>query len=239
MVAATSPLRESLEFLLGLVACFAVPALAVATLLAVLNLTLGPLLRAARRGTRPNRYLFLLSDLWWLLIQLQLAMGLSVYALPADMGTQQRLIMMVVFCLPVPIFWSASLLAVSQAQIYQPRRRATVFLVLVPGLVLGLAAVPLLLVALFSQPAWGLAAMAGLVVGLFALRWLAAWAVKCESPWREMLLVPLIQQRLAAPPLSQSLIEQHRGGGGDVEAVHGAEHRKTDGGNIAGPPQVG
>jgi hypothetical protein len=150
-----------------------------------LEWTLGPLFQACRRSS--GEWHFLLTDLIWLLLQLQIAMALSMLPFPSNAPTRARVGALLVACFPVLVFWLASLHAVSQARIQHPLRRAAVFVVLLPGAAIALFGLPLLVLAFLSafaavsrdslpgelsNAAWLLAA--GIAFTL-ALRWLACW----------------------------------------------------------------
>ena len=164
-----------------------VPLLALAA--CIMEWTLAPLIAAARISTTQRR--FMLTDLLWLVVQLQLVMALVAWAYPPDAPNAARVWGLVALCLPVIAFWFASLQAVSQAGIEQPLKRAAVFVIVLPGSIATFIGVPcllgLLIVTLMaigfgphSDPrelhAVGLQLMLGLA-GAVAVRMIAAWSV--------------------------------------------------------------
>jgi hypothetical protein len=172
---------------------------------ATISWTLGPLLRAIRDSKSPSR--FLLSDLAWLMVQLQLGLGAAIWAYPAGLESSVRIWGFVFAVLPVVLFWTASLYVVSQAGITRPWRRAAVMVVLLPGMAVIVFAMPMLATGLAtslydreatqshdlqtqSLTAW----LAAFSVAAVALGWLSRWSV-------------------SQPPLPQCLIEEHRGCG--------------------------
>jgi hypothetical protein len=134
----------------------------------------------------PNK--FMLSDLLWLMIQLQIVLAVCVPLYSTSLLGVGRWIVLGVLALCVVALWAASVSVVSRAGITQPLRRAVVLLVLVPGALavittgpcVVLAAVFVLLgrmtdseliaAALFAS-AWGIAAIA------FGLRYLSFWVL--------------------------------------------------------------
>jgi hypothetical protein len=180
-----NPVWQLLGGLLAVAGCLAVPLVSIAALLGLINVMLGPLLRTGEASGQ--RQHFLLSDLLWLLIQLQLVMGLVVVATPPELPLHVRVGGILLLGLAVLLFWAASLQAVSHAGIRRPFKRAVVFLVLMPGTLLAILGVPLVLMASFSRASplavlfLASALLAALVGGIAALRWLAAWCAACES----------------------------------------------------------
>ncbi|MCI0361008.1 MAG: hypothetical protein L0211_21215 [Planctomycetaceae bacterium] len=171
-----------------LLGCVSVPVFVLAFVGSVFRWTTGPILQAAANSNSPRS--FLLTDLIWLLVQMQLAMGVASYAFPPGMLIRHRVAALILLCAATVLFWLASLHAVSRAGIKQPLRRAVVFVVLLPGLALTVLGVPLISVGLLhalGQQSEGqlpshspLAHGAQLVVlAAFALslRWLARWTV--------------------------------------------------------------
>jgi hypothetical protein len=184
-------LWQPLGEVIAATACLAVPLACIAALIGLINLTLGPLLRSGSASVQPQN--FLLSDLLWLLIQLQLVMGLVVVGTPRELTVNVRVGGMLLLGLAVLIFWAASLQAVSRAGIRRLLRRAVVFLVLMPGTLLAILGLPLVLMAFFSdrelyggaplgRSALASALLVALACSMFALRWLAAWCVASKSP---------------------------------------------------------
>ena len=177
-----------MQLLVGLLALlvFIVPAVAFVT--GVITWTLGPLMQAARNKSSPTS--FLLGDLLWLMVHLQFAMGLVAWAIPKDVPAENRVLAVVFMGLPMIGFWYGCLHAVSQAGIEQPLRRAVAFVVLFPGAVVAVVALPALLLACVSLLGSGpnspgreeelsSAAFQLLLValGTAALRPLASWTV--------------------------------------------------------------
>lgn len=172
---------------------------------ATISWTLGPLLRAIRDSKSPSK--FSLSDLAWLMMQLQLGLGAAIWAYPAAIESRVRIWGFVFAGLPVVLFWTAGLYVVSQAGITRPWRRAAVMVVLLPGMAVIVFAIPILATGLVaslydreatqthdlqtqSLTAW----LAAFSVAAVALGWLSRWAV-------------------APPPLPQGLVEEHGGRG--------------------------
>jgi hypothetical protein len=164
---------------------------------------LGPLLRAARDSKSPSK--FLLSDLAWLMVQLQLGLGVAIWAYPAELEPGVRIWGFVFAVLPIVLFWMASLHLVSQAGIMRPWRRASVMVVLLPGMAATVFAIPIFAIGLLAsllderatetfdlQPESLAAWLVVFSAAALALGWLSRWAV-------------------AGPALSQSLVEEHRG----------------------------
>lgn len=153
----------------------------------ILEWTLSPLLVAARTSATQRR--FLLTDLIWLILQLQIAMAVVARMVPANTSTTARVWGLVVLCVAALAFWFASLQAVSQAGIRHPLRRAAVFVVILPGAVAAFIGLPLLAMAFLvlcfgpspdlrlSRIGFvGLQLLAGVACTL-ALRRLAFWTV--------------------------------------------------------------
>lgn len=151
-----------------------------------------PVLRASE-AEAPIR--FQLTDLIWLLVQLQMAMALATYAIPATMPGTVRVWALVFLCIPMLLFWVASLRIVSGAGIRNPLRRAAVFVVYLPGVVASLLGLPLLVLDFTrslaasepeSLPGVGPyltgGRLAALLIFALSLRWIARWAVACPQP---------------------------------------------------------
>src|SRR5262245_6826688 len=107
-----------------LLGCIWVPLIVFAFVVGTFRWTTGPILNAAQRSDSTRS--FLLSDLIWLLVQIQLAMAAATYAVPAAMPIHLRVMLLLVLAGAVVLFWLASLQAVSRAGIKGPLRRATV-----------------------------------------------------------------------------------------------------------------
>jgi hypothetical protein len=156
---------------------------------------LEPVNRAAGHLNAPTR--FMLTDFIWLMIQLQVMLGLVLVQIREQVPQTGQFIILGLLSLPVVILWAASVSVVSRAGITQPLRRAALILVLVPGALAEIMAVPLLVIggitAVTATPgdwavrAWseslavrmlGLAAATVLVVlWAIALRWLSFWVL--------------------------------------------------------------
>jgi hypothetical protein len=108
----------------------------------VMEWTLAPLIAAARSRAPQRR--FMLTDLLWLVVQLQLVMALLAWAYPPNSPGHSRVWGLVALCLPVTVFWIASLQAVSQAGILRPLQRAAVFVIVLPGAIAVIIGMPLL-----------------------------------------------------------------------------------------------
>src|SRR5687768_3517031 len=88
-----------------------VPLLALASW--IMEWTLAPLIAAARSNVTQRR--FLLTDLLWLVVQLQVVMALVAWAYPPNSTDTSRVWGLMALGVPVFAFWFASLQAVSQA----------------------------------------------------------------------------------------------------------------------------
>jgi hypothetical protein len=106
---------------------------------------LGPVNRAAGHLNAPTR--FQLTDFIWLMIQLQVVLAVVMQTVAEAMPQRAALIILGLLCLPVVVLWAASVSVVSRAGIRQPLRRAVVILLLVPGALAEVMALPLLVVA--------------------------------------------------------------------------------------------
>jgi hypothetical protein len=156
---------------------------------------LGPVNRAAGHLNAPTR--FLLTDFIWLMIQLQVMLGVVLVQIREQVSQRGQFVILALLGLPVVVMWAASVSAVSRAGILQPLRRAVLILVLVPGTLAELMAAPVLLVAAIlavtSQPgdwadrAWSnslairlltlISAAMLAVLWALALRWLSFWVL--------------------------------------------------------------
>ena len=157
---------------------------------------LEPVNRAAGHLNAPTR--FLLTDFIWLMIQLQLMLGLALYLL-RDAEDYERFQLAILGGLAVPlvVLWAASVSVVSRAGITEPLRRAIVILVLVPGALAEIMAVPLLLVASIVAATAGpdswyipflddnvtsritllVMALIGALTWAVAVRWMSFWVI--------------------------------------------------------------
>jgi hypothetical protein len=154
-----------------------------------------PVLRASE-AEAPVR--FQLTDLIWLLVELQMAMALATYAIPATMPATVRVWVLMFLCIPMLLFWVASLRIVSGAGIRHPLPRAAVFVVYLPGVVASLLGLPLFVLdftrSLAPSGAGSLPGegpyvtggrLAALLIFALSLRWIARWAVSGAQPrWR-------------------------------------------------------
>jgi hypothetical protein len=156
---------------------------------------LEPVNRAAGHLNAPTR--FMLTDFIWLMIQLQVMLGLVLVQIREQVPQTGQFVILGALGLPVVILWAASVSVVSRAGITQPLRRAALILVLVPGALAEIMAVPLVVIggitAATATPGdwatqiWspslamrilGLAGATVLVVlWAIALRWLSFWVL--------------------------------------------------------------
>ena len=156
---------------------------------------LGPVNRAAGHLNAPTR--FQLTDFIWLMLQLQVMLAVVMQATAEAMPQRAVLIILGLLCLPVLVLWAASVSVVSRAGIKRPLRRAVVILLLVPGALAEVMALPLLVVGaivLLSdnvpwvwQNRWtdDLASRVSLILLIgaaiaaagFVLRWLSHWVL--------------------------------------------------------------
>lgn len=175
----------------GLIAFVAIAALLCHWLLAPVN-------RAAGRLNAPTR--FQLTDFIWLMIHLQVLLAVVMQTIAEAMPQRALIVVLGVLSLPIVVLWAASVSVVSRAGILQPLRRAAVILILVPGALAVVMAVPILTVGgiayLNNEPpgmwvsypygtverAFQLLAIAAAIVAAgIALRWLSFW-VMAASP---------------------------------------------------------
>jgi len=156
---------------------------------------LGPVNRAAGHLNAPTR--FILTDFLWLMIQLQVMLAVVLVQIREQVSQRGQFMILGILALPVIILWAASVSVVSRAGITLPLRRAILILVLVPGALAEIMAVPILLIgcylAVTASPGdwtgrfWSeslevriLSLVAGVVlVALWALtlRWLSFWVL--------------------------------------------------------------
>lgn len=185
---------------LGTLAALAGMATFIITAVVLGHWLLGPVNRAAGHLNAPTR--FMLTDFIWLMIQLQLVLGLVLQAIRETLPLNAQLLILALLCLPVLVLWVASVSVVSRAGITQPLRRATLILVLVPGALAEIMAVPLVVVAgiVFatqSRPEFFpsaindgpaarvailVAAAMALILWAGLLRWLSFWVLDFPSP---------------------------------------------------------
>jgi hypothetical protein len=156
---------------------------------------LGPVNRAAGHLNAPTR--FILTDFLWLMIQLQVMLAVVLVQIREQVPQRGQFMILGIFALLVIVLWAASVSVVSRAGITLPLRRAILILVLVPGALAEIMAVPILLIggylAVTATPGdwaariWSeswqvriLSLMAGtvfVVVWALALRWLSFWVL--------------------------------------------------------------
>jgi hypothetical protein len=160
---------------------------------------LGPVNAAGGSLRAPTR--FLLTDFIWLMLQLQLLLAIAVQYLAEAMPRRGFLVALVLLSLPVIVLWAASVSVVSRAGITRPLRRAAVILLLVPGTLAVMMALPFLVVgaamclwSLFREGAvwpgatswWqGPLIIGGSIVGVaaaFLLRWISFWVLEPGAP---------------------------------------------------------
>ncbi len=156
---------------------------------------LGPVNRAAGHLNAPTR--FILTDFLWLMIQLQVMLAVVLVQIREQMAQRWQFITLGILAIPIVVLWAASVSVVSRAGITQPLRRAVLILVLVPGALAEIMAVPLLVIAAYlavgAEPGdwashvWSnsqtvrlvsLAAFVSLaVVWAMVLRWMSFWVL--------------------------------------------------------------
>jgi hypothetical protein len=131
------------------------------------------------------------------MIQLQVMLAVVLVQIREQDAPGRQIAILSLLAVPVIVLWAASVSVVSRAGITQPLRRAALILVLVPGALAEIMAVPLLLigvqVAVTARPddwaaqywsdsiafrviTW-LAACVAAVFWAFALRWLSHWVL--------------------------------------------------------------
>jgi hypothetical protein len=154
---------------------------------------LEPVNRAAGRLNAPTR--FQLTDFIWLMMQLQVLLAVVMQTIAEAMSQRALIIVLGLLALPVIVLWAASVSVVSRAGITQPMRRAALILVLVPGSLAEVMAVPMLViggVAFVNDEPPGMWFAAGdppmrvllvaatsllVAVAAVALRWLSFWVM--------------------------------------------------------------
>jgi len=156
---------------------------------------LGPVNRAAGHLNAPTR--FILTDFLWLMIQLQVMLAVVLVQIREQVPQGRRFMILGILALPVIILWAASVSVVSRAGITLPLRRAVLILVLVPGALAEIMAVPILLIGCYlafttspgdwaaqnwsnSLPVRILGLVAGIVLVVLwglTLRWLSFWVL--------------------------------------------------------------
>jgi hypothetical protein len=109
---------------------------------------LDPVNRAAGHLNAPTR--FLLTDFIWLMIQLQLVLGFVMNWIEGATSAEWLYVVVILLALPVVVLWGASVSVVSRAGIREPLRRAVVILLLVPGALGIIVAVPVLFLSLLT-----------------------------------------------------------------------------------------
>ncbi len=160
---------------------------------------LEPVNRAAGRLNAPTR--FQLTDFIWLMIHLQVLLAVVMQTIAEAMPQRALIVVLGLLSLPIVVLWAASVSVVSRAGILQPRRRAAVILILVPGALAEVMAVPILVVGgiayLNNEPpgmwqsySYGtvertfqlLAIAVAIAAAGFALRWLSFWVMAASPP---------------------------------------------------------
>jgi hypothetical protein len=109
---------------------------------------LEPVNRAAGHLNAPTR--FQLTDFIWLMMQLQVLLAVVMQTIAEAMPQRGLWVVLGLLTLPILVLWAASVSVVSRAGITQPMRRAAVILLLVPGALAEVMAVPLLIVGGFA-----------------------------------------------------------------------------------------
>jgi hypothetical protein len=172
---------------------------------------LWPVNRAAGHLNAPTR--FILTDFLWLMIQLQVMLAVVLVQIREQVPQRGQFVILGILALPVIVLWAASVSVVSRAGITQPLRRAVLILVLVPGALAEIMAVPILVIAAWlavtarpgdwASTMWSdslsyrllsLAASAVVVVvWAFALRWLSFW-VLAQGPNTRLALTEAVKE---------------------------------------------
>jgi hypothetical protein len=167
---------------------------------------LEPVNRAAGHLNAPTR--FVLSDFLWLMIQLQVMLATVLVQIREQVPQRGQFVILGLLALPIVILWAASVSVVSRAGITQPLRRAVLILILVPGALAEIMALPLLLigawVAVTTEPGdWAARTWSNLLsVRLTGLMGAAAVVVVCA-----MILRRLSYWVLAAPIAATAIAE--------------------------------
>jgi hypothetical protein len=165
---------------------------------------LGPVNRAAGRLNAPTR--FQMTDCFWLMIHLQVMLAVAMPWLRETVRGPAIFLIVGILGLPIVILWAASVSVVARAGITQPLRRAAVVLILVPGALAVIVAVPFFFVGLVEAVRPGqvpfllplryddsqtasrvgqvLLAGFGVVLAAIFMRWLSHWvlAISGGSP---------------------------------------------------------
>jgi hypothetical protein len=158
---------------------------------------LGPVNRAAGRLNAPTR--FQMTDCFWLMIHLQVMLAVAMPWLRETVRGPAIFVIVGTLSLPIVILWAASVSVVARAGITQPLRRAAVVLILVPGALAVIMAVPFLFVGLIEAIRPGpvpfllpqqydatqtaqrvgqvLLAGFGVTLAALAMRWLSHWVL--------------------------------------------------------------
>jgi hypothetical protein len=169
---------------LVLLGCLALPVMAFGLVATLTHWIMAPLVRVARQTPSPTR--FVLVDLIALLVYVQVAMGIVAAALRSS-GSLTHPGALVYAALAAGIFWYAPLHVLSQTGIEPPLRRLTAQLVLFPGAVLVVIALPTLAWGIMTT-FWELHKPAEVVrfagFGLaFCVIVLAAWMLRRLAGW--------------------------------------------------------
>ena len=158
---------------------------------------LGPVNRAAGQLNAPTR--FQMTDCFWLMIHLQVMLAVAMPWLRETVRGPGIFLIVGILSLPIVILWAASVSVVARAGITQPLRRAAVVLILVPGALAVIVAVPFVIVGLIEAVRPGpvpfllpqqydatqtaarvgqvLLAGMGVVIAALLIRWLSHWVL--------------------------------------------------------------
>jgi hypothetical protein len=129
------------------------------------------------------------------MIQLQVMLAVVMQTIAEAMPQRAVLMILGILCVPVVVLWAASVSVVSRACIKHPLRRAVVILLLVPGSLAEVMALPLLVVGGFAfvanhqmwtwQHRWGddLAVRLSIVLLVAAAIAIAALVLRRLSFW--------------------------------------------------------
>lgn len=208
-----------------------------------------PLVQRTGILTSPTR--FTLVDVLCLMALIQVVLACFIPVLSFDdLIWVFWLPLLVAALLCTVLMWASSVSLASQAGITRPLRRTVLILVLIPGTLVMMNVVPLAIGAatgwfageiqqLLQLPKsipvpfaaiYG-AALVPLLALTLLLHFLASWVLKFSEP-------PRLTSADIDVPLPESLEEQHGGGGGEVEAIDGAEEREADRTDIFAPPKI-
>lgn len=175
------------------IACLFLLLAALAGMSALGHWLLGPIHVRAPNVSLPTR--FLLSDFFWLMLQMQVVLAACVAIVGADAREFLAITAVSLVCLVA--VWAGAVSWVSRAGVQHPPRRAALMLFLLPATLGLMLAIPLSLAGVlsyliwvffsFSQGAWELAApmAVGSLLGLLALAagFAACWGVRRTAQW--------------------------------------------------------